>query len=252
MKASRIYTGWVRHRRFHPKNHEFQYRMFMMFLDLDELPELFDRTLFWSAGKPNLAWFRRADYLGNPAKNLASEIRRKVQKQTGQWPTGPIRMLTHLRYFGYLFNPVTFYYLYNPAGTAVETIAAEITNTPWGERHVYVLSKQQNMAKAPRKRFQFSKVFHVSPFLDMNYEYDWRFTDPSDRLLVHMENWKENERHFEATMNMAAEEITPSRLDRCLAAYPMMTGKVIAGIYLQAFKLWAKNVPFYPNPSTTT
>ena len=138
-----IYNGWVRHRRYEPTGHEFRYRLFMMYLDLAELPQLFDRYWCWSTRRAALARFQREDYHGDAAKPLDEAVRDSVARVTGRRPSGPIRVLTHLRYFGYIFNPVTFYYCFDESGTQVETILAEITNTPWKERHAYALPCSQ-------------------------------------------------------------------------------------------------------------
>ena len=164
-----IYKGWVRHRRLAPTRNRFRYRLFMLYIDLAELPRLFDRVPFWSARRPAPAWFKRGDYLGPADVPLDQAVRDLVERRTGRRPAGPIRLLTHLRYFGYVMNPVSFYYCFDRAGTALETIVAEITNTPWGERHQYVLPAAAAVdgGAAPMLRFDFDKRFHVSPFMPM-------------------------------------------------------------------------------------
>ena len=149
---SRIYKGWVEHRRMAPREHRFRYRMFMLYLDLAELPQLFDRTPFWSARRPALAWFKRSDYLGPAQVPLDQAVRDLVAQRIGARPTGPIRLLTHLRYFGYSMNPVSFYYCFDPSGQTLETIVAEITNTPWKERHQYVLRVDGQDSRLKRQR----------------------------------------------------------------------------------------------------
>ena len=198
-----LYTGWVRHRRFAPTENSFRYRLFMTYLDLAELPELFDRYWLWSARGPAPAWFRREDYHGNATKPLDAAVRDLVESRLGRRPQGPIRLLTHLRFFGYCFNPVSFYYCFDRAGERVETIAAEITNTPWKERHAYVLPLESGARDGAQAwRFQFGKEFHVSPFMPMAQRYDWRFTEPGGGLYVHMENWQDDGgRTFDATLN---------------------------------------------------
>ena len=135
-----LYVGHIQHRRHAPVPNVFRYRIFMTLLDLDELPGLFDRFWLWSANRPALAWFRRKDFHGPANSSLADAIRDTVMQHTGIRPAGPIRLLTHLRYFGYSFNPVSFYYVYDETDTQVQTIVAEITNTPWKQRHCYVLN----------------------------------------------------------------------------------------------------------------
>ena len=134
-----LYLGSLRHRRHAPRPHAFRYRVFMTYLDLGELDEVFRGRWLWSTRRPALAWMRRADYLGDPAVPLDEAVRERVARETGERPRGPIRLLTHLRMLGACFNPVSFYYCFDQAGERVETIVAEITNTPWNERHAYVL-----------------------------------------------------------------------------------------------------------------
>jgi hypothetical protein len=227
----------------------FRYRLFFMFLDLDELPTLFDRHPLWSYEKFNLACFRRADHFGNPAVPMGRCVRDLVEDRLGSRPGGPIRMLTHLRYFGHCFNPATFYYVYNTADTRVDTVVVEIHNTPWGERHCYVLGAGQNEHPVKSwRRHRFSKGFHVSPFIDMNIEYDWRFRDPGDVLSVHMIDYRDGDRLFDASLSLRRREISGKSLTRVLFQYPVMTGKVIFLIYWQALRLVMKRIPFCPHP----
>jgi uncharacterized protein len=244
-----IYSGHVGHSRFQPVAHRFRYTLFMMYLDLAELEQVFKGRVFWSVGRPNLAWFRRRDYMGNPDQPLDAAVREEVQQQLGYQPAGPVRMLTHLRYFGHNFNPVTFYYCFDPAGTRLETIVANITNTPWGERHSYALDARQNIAAGQEMRFRFAKSFHVSPFMDMDMEYDWHFSEPGDSLQVQMTLLRDGARQFAANLDLKRLELNGGHLARMLLRYPPMTLKVIAGIYWQALRLWIKGARFYPHPS---
>ncbi|NIM52217.1 MAG: DUF1365 family protein [Gemmatimonadales bacterium] len=244
-----IYEGVVRHRRTRPVAHAFRYRLFMMYLDLDELPELFDGRWLWSARRFAPAWFRRGDYLGDPSVPLATAVRDLAERRTGRRPTGPIRLLTHLRYFGYVMNPVSFYYCFDQEGETVETILAEITNTPWNERHTYVLGPADNLENGRVKRRQIAKAFHVSPFMSMDQWYDWRFSTPGRRLVVHMQNFAEGRKLFDATLALRRRQITGRSLAATLARYPLMTARVVAAIYWQALRLWAKRAPFYVHPA---
>ncbi|MDH3996978.1 MAG: DUF1365 domain-containing protein, partial [Desulfobulbaceae bacterium] len=175
-----IYKGELYHHRYLPRENKFTYTVFFMFLDLEELEHVFDGRWLWSVGRANVANFKRADYLGPTNIPLDQAVRDRVEQKLGERPAGPIRMLTHLRYYGHCFNPVSFYYCYNATDTTVEYIVAEITNTPWLERHSYVLSMKQNLDTASGKHFQFAKAFHVSPFMDMDFLYDWHFEEPGE------------------------------------------------------------------------
>lgn len=217
----------------------------MMYLDLDELPDVFDRYWLWSARRPAPAWFRRSDYLGPAETPLRDAVRARAAELLGEAPEGPIRVLTHLRYLGYVQNPVTFYYCFEADGETVHSVLAEITNTPWGERHTYALRGQEPCG--PKHRF--AKAFHISPFMSMEHEYAWRFSDPGDRLFVHMENRTEGEKVFDATLLVRRREISRASMATTLIRYPWMTLKVAAGIYGQALRLRLKGTPYHEHPA---
>lgn len=243
-----IYEGLVRHRRFRPAEHSFVYRVFLMYLDLDELDTVFQGRWLWSAKRPAPAWFRRRDHAGDPDRPLSEVARDMVEAKTGKRPTGPVRLLTHLRYFGYCMNPVSFYYCYAPRGEQLEAVIAEINNTPWGERHCYVLPASASESAPPQFDWKFPKEFHVSPFLRMDQIYHWRFTQPDQALAVHMDNIEEGSKIFDATLTLSRREISGAQLSRVLFQYPLMTIKVVSAIYYQALRLWLKRCPFVPHP----
>ncbi len=251
---SALYTGWVQHRRFGPARNAFRYPVFMSWIDLAELPRAFDGRWFWSARRPALARFRREDYLGDPAIPLETAVRDRVQQHTGHRPRGPIRLLTQLRFFGYSFNPVSFYYVYDEHDEQVETIVAEITNTPWKERHAYVLPIGEAHRRSGRAfRFSFDKQFHVSPFMPMEQRYDWCFGAPGAGLHVHMENFSLDARQeqrplFDATLNLRRQEMTAGAMARALLRFPLSTLRVVALIHWQALKLLLKRVPVHTHP----
>jgi len=239
---SRIYEGWVRHRREAPRPHEFRYRLYMMYLDLAEIPELFRGRWLWSNEAPNLASFRRADHFGDPGTDLSESVRALVHEQLGRRHEGPICLLTHLRYLGYCMNPVSFYYCWEADTDRLDAIVAEVNNTPWGETHCYVMDARRG------DRHEFAKAFHVSPFMGMNQRYRWQLSCPGETLAVSMRNFEGSRRLFHAAMSLREKPVTGANLARALSRYPFMTGKVISAIYWQALRLWLKGVPFNEHP----
>lgn len=242
---SAIYEGWVRHRRHDPVSHEFRYPLFMAYLDLAELPWVFDPYPGWSARRPALARFKRSDYLGPADRPLAECVREAVVERGGAEPAGPIRLLTNLRYFGHTFNPVSFYYCFDEAGDRVESVLAEVTNTPWGERHSYLLGRAESERVI---RGEIDKAFHVSPLMDMEHTYDWRSTEPNGRVQVHIDSRSPGGTDFDATLSLERLELSRASTRHVLARYPALTMQVIAKIYWQSLRLWLKGAPYFPHP----
>lgn len=226
-----------------------------MYLDLDELPNLFKAIKCWSYLRRNLAWFKREDYYGNPRHSLKNEISELVRNTTGHAPRGNICMLTNMRYFGHCFNPVTFYYCFEANGKTLQAIVTHITNTPWGENYAYVHDFKleeinKNINSDGLSVFKLTKEFHVSPFMDMDMRYDWAFKLEKNQLLIHMKNLKNEQQVFNANLILERSEISEKALNYLLIEYPFMTIKVVVAIYWNALCLWLKGVPFYPHPKT--
>lgn len=246
--SSAVYEGIVSHRRLGPKPHYFEYRLCQLYLDLDELDRVFAGRWLWSVGHCNLAEFRRSDYFGERSLPLAQAVRDRIEQSTGYRPNGPIRLLTHLRYAGYVFNPVSFYYCYAPDGATLTAILAEITNTPWQERHTYVLPLGEARRRTDSWEWEFPKAFHVSPFIGMERQYAWRFTEPRDELRVGMHVQRDGEREFEAYLRLRRHPMSGASLARVLWRFPLMTAQVIGAIHWQALRLWLKRTPVHDHP----
>lgn len=246
--ASAIYEGTVRHHRHTPNAHAFRYRMAQLYLDLDEIDTVFRDRWLWSVERANLASFRRRDYLGDPSQPLAEAVRERVEQATGERPGGPVHLLAHLCYAGYIFNPVSCYYCHHTDG-ALHSIVAEITNTPWQERHSYVLPLAAAEQRGRAWHWSFAKSFHVSPFLPMDRRYHWSFTAPTDDLRVHMGVYAGECREFDANLSLRRRPIDARQLARVLWRYPLMTAQVMAGIHWQALRLWTKRTPVYDHPT---
>ena len=273
-RASCLYEGFVRHRRFGAPNDELRYRLFMAYLDLDELPELFDGRLLWSARGPALAWFRRADHLGDARTPLSESVRALVAERCAIALDGPIRLLTHLRYAGHCFNPVSFYYCFDAAGERVRAVVAHVTNTPWGDQHSYVLaldgqrtgadaagdevaadgaSPTPEGAGEPASRVmrgEFAKALHVSPLMGMEHTYDWRLTTPAQTLSVQIDSTHaDGERVFDATLALRRRELDARELRRALTRYPLLTLRLTARIYTHALRLRLRGASWHARPS---
>ncbi|MFO1355379.1 MAG: DUF1365 domain-containing protein [Gammaproteobacteria bacterium] len=244
-----IYRGQVSHRRFMPVDNRFRYPVFMPYIDLAEIPELFDRYWFWSARRRAPACFRREDHLGDPTVPLDSEVRNLVEQQAGFRPDGAIRLLTNLRYFGYCFNPMSAYYCFDRSEVLV-AVVLEVSNMPWRQMHPYVLTAGAQLANGAQ-RFEFAKTFHVSPFMPMDMRYRCTLTTPGDRLLLGIENWRGTKRVFDAYLNFHREPVTGPTLARILATDPLITLRVVALIHWQALKLWRQRAPVYDRPKTS-
>lgn len=241
-----IYKGQVNHRRFEPRAHSFTYTLFMMYVDLDELPKLFTHHPAWNVEKPGLASFQRKDHYGDNTKSLSSMVRELVLSKTGGHIDGPIRLLTHFRYFGHIFNPISIYYCFDQYDEKLTHVIAEVTNTPWREQHCYVLTGQQENYRfiTPTHR----KEFHVSPFMDMNINYQWSIHAPHDRLQLKIESIRNNTKLFDASMNLKKVDLNAKNLKSTLINFPFMTLKVVSAIHLQALKLWLKGINYVPHP----
>lgn len=243
---SGIYEGAVTHRRHATEAtgnvaHRFRYPVTMPYLFLDELDEVADLHPMWSTRRPNAVWFRRADYLGDPTLALDAAVRDAAEQRLGRRPSGPIAMLGHLRTWGWLSNPVTFYFCFNPNDMEVDAVVAEVTSTPWHERHVYALP-------GDAEEHRFAKAMHVSPFLGMDEDYVISWSTPAERISVHLGNRRGSDRLLDASMVLHRREPTRRELGHLVWRRPLQAYGVSAGIYRQALALVRKGAFFHPHP----
>jgi DUF1365 family protein len=264
MSASAVYEGSVRHRRFEPIEHSFRYPLFLMYLDLDELPGVLDPFPLFSARRPAPAHFQRSNYMGDPDRPLAECARDAVEAKTGSRPTGPVRLLANLRYLGHVFNPVSLYYCFEEAGERVDAVVADVNNIPWGERHPYVLARGSRRGAVLTD--ELDKTLHVSPLMGMDQTYAFRASEPGERLSVHIESRPvqrvvrpshgedvapsggTEDNAFDATLSLRRHELSRARLAGMLARYPALSLQVVAKIYVQSLRLKLKGARYFPHP----
>lgn len=242
-----FYVGAVRHLRRRPAAHRFSFPLFMTLVDLDEIDRIFRVPLFCSTGPLSVVRFRRADYLGDPACSIRGAVRELVRKRTGITSIGPIRLLTNLRFFGFGFNPVSFYFCYDADGDTLRAVVADVTNTPWQERHAYVIPCDPDTES---QAHECDKVFHVSPFMQMSMRYRWQFGAPGEQLSVRIENHDSDGVVFAAELALRRQKFSYTRLLWLLIRFPVLTLRIGLAIYWHAFRLWRKRVPFVPHPRT--
>lgn len=249
MISSGIYAGTLRHRRHTPRAHEFTYPIFLSLLDVDRIPELMEVSSLTAYNRPAIVSYQERDHFGDPTQPLRNRLERDALKAGINASAGPIMMLTHLRMFGYNFNPVSFFYCYDQNSNAPTTVMAEVNNT-FGETHNYWLTPQQQLPNnnSNSKRYRFAKQFHVSPFMPAEHEYDWTFTTPGDRITVQSMNIERGQLAFDSTLNLERREWNAREIRRALLQYPFMTARVVAAIHWQAIRLLLKRVPVVHHP----
>ena len=235
--ASAIYQGVVRHRRFSPKKHDFSYRMYFICVQLDELELLCQRSWLFGTRWYNPIRFSQKDYLPGEPVALAQRISNKVQQLGGDWSSGRIVVMANCRCLGLYFSPVNFYYLYDEQ--CCRYLLCEVSNTPWLERHYYLVDMQQQVKT--------DKAFHVSPFMPMQMQYHWRISELGERALIHIENHQQD-KVFYATLALKRQPFSSKALWATWLRLPWMSASILLGIYWQALKIWLKGIPYVPHP----
>lgn len=249
-------SGTLRHRRQGAVRHEFTYNTGMLALDVDEWHKVTDISPLFSLERFNWLSLKRKDYFQPETGGLSADVRNHVQKTTGWWPDGAVELITYPRYFGYVFNPVSFYFCYRAGDEAREgaipkVILAQITNTPWKERHIYCLEttdSQPNSSGWASEKFGFRKRFHVSPFNGMEQYYQWTFSFHGPDLRIHMNVLEAGKKQFDATLVVHRCPLTRKHIHRNLRTLPVEAMKIISQIYWQAFRLKLKGASFHTHP----
>ena len=233
-----LFVGTLRHRRFTPVAHAFTYPLFMALLDIDRVSELMQVSAVTSYNRWNWASFYDRDHLGDPSRPLRERLVVDATRHGIDLPAGPIFLLTHLRYFAYCFNPVSFFYCFDHA-ERLQIVLAEVSNT-FGGSHRYWLrpdpASRTFRAAAP-------KSLYVSPFMPVDVDYAFAFTPPAGRLVAHMKTVKADSVCFDATLSLERRPWNAAEIRRALVRYPAMTASVMAAIHWQAVRLWWKGVP---------
>jgi DUF1365 family protein len=239
--APGVFEGTLRHRRFAPVPHDFTYRVWMALVDVDRIPDLMGVSTFTSWNRWNWAAFDDRDHLGDPAAPLRQRVHADARRNGIDVPDGPILLLTHLRYLGYCFNPVSFFYLFDRAWS-LRLVLAEVNNT-FGGSHSYWL---QPDGDSRGFRSAAEKSLYVSPFMPVDLEYRFALTPPADSLVAHMDTRRQGRVTFDATLSLARRPWTAGEIRRQLLRRPVMTATVTAAIHWQALRLWWKGVPLVP------
>ncbi|HVB71697.1 MAG TPA: DUF1365 domain-containing protein [Acidimicrobiales bacterium] len=246
MTTPSIYEGTVVHERRGEHHRRFTYRVAMPMVELDELASSPALAPFWRAEGRAPMNFRRLDFMGDPARPLASVVRDTVGERCGFRPDGPILLLAQHRTWGWCFNPLALYYCYASDGETLEAVVADVTNTPWGESHAYVLDTRGGL-----QRHEQPKQMHVSPFLPMDLSYRFHVAPPGARCGVSIAVLRGEDVVFRAALSLVRHDMTRRELVRVLLRHPFQTHRVSLAIYLRALLLRASRVPFFAHPSPT-
>lgn len=233
------------HRRLGPVRHSFVRRIAMCYVDLGDIEHVMSAHPLWSCEAHRPVRFCRPDYLGDPRVPLDEAVRTLVEETTGRVVTGPVGALTHLRTWGWCFNPISLYYCFDRTATEVEAVVASVTSTPWSERHDYVLEPDES----GRLDATVEKRMHVSPFMAMSQSYRFRTSAPGETLSATVENVEAGSVIFRADLRLSRRELDRSAMTRLLVRYPFMTWRVSAGIYAEALKLRLEGAPVHPHPA---
>ena len=243
MRHSALYEGTVMHQRSGAHSSGFVRRIAMPFLDLDEIDGLSDLAPLWRAERHAPVRFRREDFMGEPDTSLRTTVLDLVERHAGFRPDGPVRLLAHHRSWGWCFNPIALYYCYG-ADETLQAVVADVTNTPWGESHAYVLDVRGGLRDVKPEQ----KQLHVSPFMPMDLTYRFSLTAPGRRCGLGITVTRGTTVVFRAGLSLQRRPLTRRAVARLLVRHPLMTHRVSAGIYAHAARLWLRRTPYIAHP----
>ena len=250
--SSAVYHGTLVHARRRPREHVFRYRVCFYLLDLDELDELDARVRLFGNERRQLVSLRASDHLGEAERTLRENVETCLRQEGIEPPGGRIELLTNLRVAGYLFNPISFFYVYD-AREQLAHVVAEVHNT-FGERWPYVLSPGEKGSSAETAPTQHAleaetpKRLHVSPFFGMDQRYAFALSCPESMVYARVDVSEAGERVFASVLSGEREPLTSASLRKSLLRYPLMPARVAVGIHWNALQLRLKGVPFHPKP----
>ena len=237
--TSSIYNGTVIHKRFKPKIHYFKYKVFSLLLDLSELEHLSKKIKFFSHNKFNLISFYEKDHGNRDGSSLVSWVKKNLEDNNINSEKVKIKLLCYPRILGYVFNPLSVFYIYNESQKLI-SILYEVKNT-FGEQHTYIfkVDNDQNLYQ-----HNCSKKFHVSPFIEMNCKYFFRLLKPGEKISVIIDQYQTNEKILYASQDGQRVDLNTKELIKSYLKHPLMTFKIISAIHFEAFKLWIKGIKF--------
>ena len=239
IKNSYIYTGNVIHKRFKPKIHSFNYRVFSLLVDLSEINLLHKTLKIFSYNKLNIISFFDKDHGARDGSSLKDWVLDNLKKNNIDTNDIKIKLLCYPRIFGYVFNPLSVFYIYDNKSNLI-SIMHEVKNT-FGEQHVYIfkVNKNENLVQQICK-----KKFHVSPFINMNCVYFFRILKPGNKISVIIDVQDPEGKILYASQDGIKSELNNASLIKSYLKHPLMTFKVIVAIHFEAFKLWIKKIKF--------
>lgn len=246
MFTSALYTCQVMHHRLAPKKHQFRYRIFMFWLDVDGLQAAADRSWMFSVRRPAPFRFRHTDHIKYPAGDPRNAL--SVREKLDQWlaeqgitePPAKVFLLTHVRLFGYVFNPVSFYFCYD-AQDRCRYVVTEVSNT-FGEMKMFLVQHTEGNVFVQED----TKYFYVSPFTEMDDRFVFRYVVPDTGLQLRIDTLDAaGNRYFISTLTGRRQTLSDLRLLWYVVRFPLVTMRVMAGIHLQAFRLWLKRLPWH-------